>query len=208
MKQKQNSQHYLYPLWLRIWHWINAACFLILIFTGIFMHYSLEPVAFETSRFLHNTSGILLSIAYLFYIIMNIISGNYRQYIPPKKDFMKNLIIQARYYGYGIFKGEDHPFHTTEESKFNPLQRITYLFIMYIFMPLVILTGILLFFPEAAPDNVLGAGGIWPVAIAHTAVGYILSYFMVAHIYLATHGPTVSANFKSMIDGYHRSDED
>ena len=29
--------HYLYPFWLRLWHWINALLFLTLIVTGLSM---------------------------------------------------------------------------------------------------------------------------------------------------------------------------
>ena len=31
---------YLSPLWLRLWHWLNALCFLVLIATGLSMHFS------------------------------------------------------------------------------------------------------------------------------------------------------------------------
>lgn len=200
------SKIYLYPLWLRVWHWLNALCFLILILTGLGMHYAgtwVSFISFEYSRLFHNFFGILLSVNYAFFLFGNLYTGNYKQYIPKLNGIINRIYLQARYYSYGIFQGEDHPFHTDVENKFNPLQQITYLFIMYVFLPLVVISGILLFFPETAPDKIWGMGGIWPVAIFHISIGYVLSFFMFAHIYLATHGKTVTANFKSMIDGYH-----
>jgi thiosulfate reductase cytochrome b subunit len=200
------SKIYLYPLWLRTWHWLNALCFLILIMTGLSMHYSgtfLQVFSFEYARLFHNSSGILLSVNYLLFVFGNIFSGNYKQYIPTLGGLMAKVVKQMKYYLYGVFQNHEHPFETTQEEKFNPLQKLTYLFIMYLFMPLVILSGLVLFFPEKAPEKVLGLGGIWPIAIFHIAIGYVLSFFMFAHIYLATHGKTVSSNFKGMITGFH-----
>ncbi|RME31710.1 MAG: cytochrome B, partial [Candidatus Zixiibacteriota bacterium] len=58
---------YLYPLWLRIWHWSNALLFLVLIATGVSMHYaSLDKplVPFETAIAVHNVSGVALALLY------------------------------------------------------------------------------------------------------------------------------------------------
>lgn len=197
---------YLYPLWLRIWHWFNAICFFVLILTGLNLHYAgtwISFVNFEYSRLWHNIFGILLSVNYIIFIIGNILTGNLKHYIPKISGIFERLVIQGKYYLVGVFKGESHPYHTGIEQKFNPLQQMAYLFIMYLFMPLVVISGLVLFFPETAPDTIGGMGGIWPVAIFHISIGYVLSFFMFAHIYLATHGKTVTSNFKGMIDGYH-----
>jgi len=116
------------------------------------------------------------------------------------------LFRQTQYYLYGIFKGEPHPTHATAELKFNPLQQITYLSIMYGLVPLIIGTGWLLLFPDEAPDKILGAGGIWPVAFGHTILGFFGALFMVGHIYLGTTGHTPGANFRGMWNGWHEND--
>ena len=55
--------------------------------------------------------------------------------------------------------------------------------------------------PEFAVD-VFDYGGVWLVAILHYTVGFFLFIFMLGHIYLATAGETVSADFRSMIFGW------
>ncbi len=197
---------YLYPLWLRIWHWFNALLFFVLIISGVSLQYSNTSsllMPFEIAMIAHNVAGITLSVVFLFYVVNNIISKNYKQYVPKIKNANKDLIKQARYYIYGIFKGEPHPFDVDEENKFNPLQRITYFSIMFIGVPLIIITGWLLMFPELAPEQIFGMGGVWPMALLHITTGFFLSLFFIGHIYLATHGETITANFKSMINGWH-----
>jgi len=56
-----------YPLWLRCWHWGNAMLFVILLITGISMHYSepgAPPFGFRADVLIHNASGILLTLFY------------------------------------------------------------------------------------------------------------------------------------------------
>jgi thiosulfate reductase cytochrome b subunit len=201
---------YLYPLWLRSWHWINALLFVLLILSGISLHYADNQallMPFKTAIAVHNSAGILLSLLYLAFVIGNILSGNYKQYIPALRGFISRAKLQTRYYLAGIFKGEAHPFDVSADEKFNPLQQITYLSIMYVMMPLIVVTGWFMMFPEFAPEEVLGLAGIWPMATAHAAAGFFLSLFMLGHIYLATTGTKVSSNFKSMVDGWHHHPE-
>lgn len=200
----------LYPLWLRLWHWFNAFLFLLLIVSGISMHYSSNEnlfMPFDIAMKTHNIAGILLSLIYLFYAISNLITGNIKHYIPSMKNIYTRLFNQAKYYLFGVFKGEPHPYHTTAKMKFNPLQQLSYFGIMFFMMPIIVVSGWLLLFPELAPENVLGMGGVWPMAIAHIVVGFFLSVFMFGHIYLATHGDKVSTNFISMFNGYHHVHE-
>lgn len=201
---------YLYPFWLRFWHWFNAFLFFLLILSGLSLHFS-DPksglIPFKTAILIHNISGILLSLTYLYFLVFSIIKGNYKHYIPKLKGFWQRIYLQARYYLIGIFIGENHPFEPNQEQKFNPLQQVTYLIIMAFFMPLIILSGWALMFPEFSPDEFLGLGGVWPMALLHTITGFILSIFMILHIYLGTTGQTVGELFKSMITGWHLSHE-
>ncbi|NOZ47022.1 MAG: cytochrome B [Chlorobi bacterium] len=202
---------YIYPLWLRIWHWSNALAFLLLIVSGISLHYAninSPLIPFNTARIIHNITGVFLSIIYIGYLIGNFISGNWRQYFPVFKGLLKRLIIQTRFYIYGIFKGEPHPYHVSEEQKFNPLQQITYLSVVYFFMILLIVSGLFLLFPAIAPHKIFNMGGIWPMAVLHAAVAFFLSIFMVAHIYLATlSGKIWWEDFKNMVTGWHEIED-
>ncbi|PKL85405.1 MAG: cytochrome B [Ignavibacteriae bacterium HGW-Ignavibacteriae-1] len=202
---------FLYPLWLRFWHWLNAALFILLILTGISIHYSASNdllMPFEYAIVTHNVAGIMLSLLFLVFTILNIKSGNYKYYIPVMKGIYERLVKQGRYYIYGVFNGEPHPYHISEKDKFNPLQQVSYYGIIFFMMPTIIISGWLLLFPELAPGEIMGMGGVWPMAVLHSVAGYLLSIFMFGHIYLATHGDTIGANFKSMIDGYHHVHEE
>ena len=205
----ETRKEYFYPLWLRIWHWLNALFFILLIFSGINLQYASTEnpvIAFATAITVHNMSGILLTVNYLMFLLLNIISGNYKQYLPVLKGIIKRLYLQAKFYLIGIFKNEPHPFETTKGNKFNPLQQITYLKIMYILLPIVIITGWALFFPDIIIENLFGDNGLFITAIIHTIIGFFLSLFMLGHIYLATTGKTVLSNTKSMFTGWHETE--
>lgn len=202
---------YLYPVWLRLWHVINALLFILLILSGISLHFSEDNellVSFQIAVLTHNISGIVLTLNYLFFFIMNIISGNYKYYIPKFKNLLKKLLIQAKYYLVGIFDGEPHPFAIDKDNKFNPMQQLGYLSIMFLLVPIIIISGWALLFPEKAPENFFGFGGVWPMAITHTLVGFALIIFMVVHIYLGTTGHTAGELFKTIINGWHLSHGD
>lgn len=197
---------YLYPFWLRFWHWFNALLFFLLIFSGLSLHFS-DPksglIPFKTAILIHNISGIFLSFNYLYFFVLSISKGNYKYYLPKLKGFWQRIYLQARYYLIGIFIGENRPFEPNPEQKFNPLQQVIYLIVMAFFMPLIIFSGWALMFPELAPDEFLGLGGVWPMALLHTITGFILSIFMILHIYLGTTGQTIGELFKSMLTGWY-----
>lgn len=48
------------------------------------------------------------------------------------------------------------------------------------------ITGLVLLYPEWAPAEVAGLGGIWPLALAHYVVGLIGALFLLFHAYIAT----------------------
>lgn len=103
----------------------------------------------------------------------------------------------------GIFKGQNPPFPVNEERKFNPLQKVAYAVSMYVFIPLMIITGVALLFPEMIVDKVFGVSGTLLTSLLHIIIGFFLTIFLLIHLYFSTFGKRVSSNFKSMINGYH-----
>lgn len=199
---------YLYPLWVRLWHWSNALLFLLLIISGFSLHFAGPGPAllrFETAVALHNATGWLLMLSYLGFVICNAVLPNGRHYVLRWRQLVPGLREQARYYLFSIFRGAPHPFHPSEEQKFNPLQQLTYLGVMYLLMPLLLISGLALLFPDWIPERLLGAGSVWPLAIGHALLGFLLTVFMIGHIYLATTGTTVLQNFKDMLTGWHQA---
>ncbi|HME35675.1 MAG TPA: cytochrome b/b6 domain-containing protein [Candidatus Sulfotelmatobacter sp.] len=192
-----------YPLWLRCWHWSNAVLFVTLLITGVSLHFSkpARSLGFRGDTLLHNTAGILLTLFYCLFLYGNFRLGNGRYYKIVTGDIEPGLIRQARYYLWGIFVGQPHPYPHSHERKFNPLQKLFYLVVMYVLFPILVVTGWVLLFPDQLPGEVLGVPGIGLWALAHTYTGFFLSLFMVVHIYLGTTGTTLGALFHFMLFG-------
>lgn len=204
---------YLYPVWVRLWHILNAILFIILIITGVSMQYtgkdnSVLVVEFSRAVKWHNVSALLLTANYVFYILGNALTGNFRYYKVGKKDFLKSLMKQFRYYSYGMFKGEKHPFPVSIEQKFNPLQKLTYFLAMYVGMPLLIISGIGLLFPEITVKSFFGVSGLILTDLLHITMGFLLSVFLFIHIYTCTLGSKPGSLFRGIITGYHTSDHE
>jgi thiosulfate reductase cytochrome b subunit len=201
---------YLYPIWIRLWHLCNALLYLLLIITGLSMQYSnpeFPMLRFDLAVSIHNTSGILLSISYLVIVFGNIFTTNGRFYRMKRNGFTEELTRQARYYLFGIFKGDKAPYPINGERKFNPLQKISYVAVIYFLMPLVIFTGWSMIFPEMIFfDKIFGTSGLHFTDLIHILMGFILSIFMVMHIYLCTIGKPAGTHFRAMMNGWHHSE--
>ena len=197
---------YLYPGLIRIWHVLNALMILLLIISGLSMQYS-DPanpfIRFDIAVSLHNITGIILIFNYLLFFYGNTISKNGRHYRIQLKGLTDRLMLQFRYYTYGIFKNEPAPFPVTKKMKFNPIQQVTYFMTMYVFMPLIFLTGLPMLFSGAFIRQLLGSQAFFVTDILHIAVGFLLSIFLVIHVYFCTFGAKPTSNFKSIITGYH-----
>ncbi|UCG27809.1 MAG: cytochrome b/b6 domain-containing protein [Bacteroidales bacterium] len=197
---------YLYPKWIRLWHLLNALFCLMLIITGLCLQYSGKGrplIPFDKAVALHNTGGIALSLSYFIFFLGNIFSPNKKHYRLKYKGLWKDMYTQFNYYMFGVFKGQKHPFPVTEENKFNPLQKVSYVLIMYIALPLIIITGWGLLLPDITISRVFGVSGLILTDIIHIISGFIISIFMIIHIYLCTLGSTPGSLFKGMISGYH-----
>jgi thiosulfate reductase cytochrome b subunit len=202
---------YLYPKWLRAWHVLNALLFLILIVTGLSMQFTDKEnaayvVGFSIAVKWHNFAAIALTINYIVFVTGNLFTGNGRYYRINRKNFLSDLIIQLKYYSWGMFKGEKHPFPVTEVRKFNPLQKVTYVLAMYLAIPLLIISGLGLLFPEITIKSLFGVSGLIFTDILHITMGFFLSIFMIIHIYTCTLGAKPTSLFWGMISGYHRDE--
>ena len=203
---------YLYPKWIRAWHIINALMFVILIVTGLSMQYtdkenSSYMVGFAKAVKWHNFAALILTASYVIFVLGNAFTGTGKYYRIKKENFLSDLMKQLRYYAFGMFRGEKHPFPVTLERKFNPLQKFSYVLAMYLGMPLVIISGIVLLFPEIAIDSVFGMSGLVLNDVLHIATGFFLSIFMIIHIYTCTLGAKPFSLFRGILSGYHESDD-
>ena len=178
---------------------------IILILTGISMQSSIETpiIGFNLAVNLHNIAGVIVLLSYIFFFAGNLWTGNGKFYRIKKKGFFRNLVKQATYYAWGMFHGESYPFPLSEKRKFNPLQKYSYVLVMYFAVPVVIVTGIALLFPEIIIDKAWGISGVFMTAILHSAMGFLISLFLIIHLYIASVGKSPLENYKSIFTGWH-----
>ncbi|WP_295457095.1 cytochrome b/b6 domain-containing protein [uncultured Thiodictyon sp.] len=200
------SAIYLYPRWLRLWHWLSALLFLMLLVSGASMHYAGNPwlLSFRRAVLIHNAAGILLTLGWIGFIVGNLISDNGRHYRIHWRGLVGRLSAQVRYYSYGIFHGAQHPFAVSSAMKFNVLQQLSYLGVMYLLMPLLIVSGWAFLFAAYLPETLFGIGALWSVAMIHLTVAYCLVLFLMTHLYMITTGETLFTNLRAMLTGWDR----
>ena len=204
------SRIYLYPVWIRIWHVINALMFILLVLTGISLHYSssgFNLIGFEASVGIHNACALIITFNYGVFVIGNMLTKNGKYYRKWRKNLVPKLWKQFAFYAVGIFKKEQHPFPITEKQKFNPLQKVAYVFAMYLGMPLLIFSGIALMVPDLIAYKVFNVSGMIFYDVLHIVVGFVLSIFLLIHLYTCTLGDKPGTLFKSMVNGNHEEHE-
>lgn len=188
----------MFPRGVRLWHNTNVIVFVILTLTGLLMHFSL--FAFEFAQNSHNILGAALVVLWALYIIYLMLSGQIKQYL-PRQHFVSDSIKQAKFYLKGIYSGAENPAGHDPNKRLNPLQQVGYLSIVFGAFPLLILSGVGLFFNESLPAEIYGVEGKTMIVMVHVAMSHIMVLFIAAHVYLCTTGVTVSEHFKSMLTG-------
>ena len=168
---------YYYPVWLRIWHGINAVGIIVLIITGITMNQGFEKslISFGVNIKLHNYTGVILSLNYLLFAFGNLFTTNKEFYLIKPKNFIKRPMKQAYFYVWGMFKGMKAPYPLSEKRKFNPLQKYSYVTVMYLAVPLVIVSGFALMIPEIIINKIYNISGVLVTAVVHSAMGFFIS---------------------------------
>lgn len=202
-----NHKIYLQPTPVRIWHWINALGIITLIVTGAqirFPEYIQLFASYKSAILLHNTAGLVVAASFsLWFFYYGVVARSMvKIYVPTKDDLQVGLVRQAKFYLLTYFLGWKNPHHATPDDKFNPMQKSAYLAIMFVLMPLVALTGILLTNVSPLREFVILIGGLKLLVAAHFLLACSLCAFLFTHVYLATLGKTPLAYIKPMWTGW------
>ena len=67
--------------------------------------------------------------------------------------------------------------------------------------------GDFLMIPDLIAYNVFNISGLIFYDVLHIVVGFVLSIFLLIHLYTCTLGDTPGSLFKSMVNGYHEEHE-
>ncbi len=194
----------IYKRYERFWHWTQAALILLLALTGFEVHGVYHLFGYEHAVLFHRNLAWAFIILIVFTQFWNLTTGEWRQYVPSTKL----LKAQIEYYITGIFRHAPHPTRKTVYNKFNPLQRLTYLGLRILIIPVVVFSGLLymyyVYFVSHGAVHDLG-----PIAYLHVAGAFLLLGFVIGHVYLTTTGHKPLSAIKAMLTGWEEmSDED
>jgi thiosulfate reductase cytochrome b subunit len=199
---------------VRITHWVTALCFLALLVSGIEIVIShprfywgeagniLTPPLFKLpipasrssvptgygyvlpdqngwSRYLHFQSAWVLVFTGALYVVFGVLKGHFRRNLLPARTDLSRRAISAVIARHLRLK----PASETETS-YNVLQRLTYLFVIFVLFPLVIWTGLAMSpaIASAFPAAVTIFGGQQSARTVHFFVSIALLLFFLVHI--------------------------
>jgi len=197
-----------HSLWERIWHWFQAGIILLLLITGFQMHYPDQLIFFKdlANNFnLHVMLGAALLINSILGLFYQLTTGAIIHFIPGLDDILYGAMKQVKYYLSGIFRHENPPHTKNKNQRLNPLQKIAYLVLLILLIPLQLLSGILLVYgAEYWPIIFNRLGGLRIIAPIHTLLAFVFLSFFIVHIYLSTTGDTPLGLLQEMVFGERR----
>jgi len=198
---------YLTPTPVRIWHWLNAFGIVTLCATGLqirFPEYANIFGTYKAAIKLHDVAGVTVSISFLiwFFYYLFVARNLIKLYVPNLEDIRRGVFKQAFFYFFAYFLGGENPHAATRESKFNAIQKLSYLFIMFLLMPLVIVSGLLLMNIAPLRGWIVMIGGIKFLVDAHYLLACSFFAFLCVPIYMATLGHTPFSHFRQMWTGW------
>ncbi len=196
---------YLYARFERFWHWSQASLIIFMALTGFEIHAFYVLFGFELAVQLHTTAAWMLIGLWIFAIFWHATTGEWKQYIPT----LDRLVSIIRFYSVDIFNDAPHPFHKSRLQKHNPLQRFVYLLLWVLINPAIWISGLLYYFYN--DWKALGLASFLSlevVAVVHTVAAYLISSFLIFHVYLVTIGDTPLTHIKAMITGWEEVEQE
>ncbi len=182
-----------HPLFFVVTHYINLICMILLILSGLYIHFPFFDGWMGVARGAHQVAMwvIIINLVVRFIAAFFVASANLPDSRTKEKD-IKNWLPQKenrhqlwptiKYY---LFIKKEHPI----SAKYNPLQKFAYI----ITVPLTLImayTGFCLWGPtmtvgffQSGTDLV---GGPMNMRIIHYFMMWVFILFTVVHVYLAT----------------------
>jgi len=132
------------------------------------------------SRYLHFQAAWVVVLTGLLYVISMLFTGHFgKNLLPPRAD------LSLRSFSAAILKNLRFERPSAAEAwSYNLLQRLTYLFVIFVLFPLVIWTGLAMSpaFVSAFPLTVTSLGGQQSARTMHFFVSLALVLFLFVHV--------------------------
>lgn len=215
MADNVRKVEYIWELPVRLTHWLNFFCLIILAFTGYYIYDPFlatngsapDNFTMGTIRFIHFVTAFVFLVSVTYRIIWGFIGSEYVKWwkaLPLSRYKIKELIETFRFY----FWLRKYP---PPEEGHSPLAMSAYT-VIYILFLIQIFTGFALF-AEAYPQGsfwkaifgwLIIAFGPTYLRLIHNLVMWLLFAFFIHHLYSAILFEIVEKNgiISSMINGY------
>ncbi len=172
---------------LKVWHWVHGLNVFLLLVTGIQLRLpDIFPLfaTFLNAVNLHNLCGTLVALDYLFWLSYNLWKRRLKScfFVSPSVLFRDTLEV-LHYYWYLIFTGGSYPKTYGDYRLFDPVERVFFLVMMLLLVPVQILTGALLYDVHTSRPLIRALGGLRLVDAAHLLSAYVLISLIVIHLY-------------------------
>lgn len=181
-----------HPLPMVITHYINLICMILLICSGILIHYPFIAGTMGVCRGLHIFCGIVLVINCIVRIIFAFTiktapaegtrqtETDIKSWLPGD-DNRHQFIQWIKFY---LFMRKDHPLG----AKYNPLQKLSYILVAVLILAMGY-TGLCLWSTTANigifAAGTAAVGGAMSMRIIHYFGMFVFIIFMIIHVYLA-----------------------
>ena len=150
------------------------------------------------SRALHFQTAWILVLTGLLYVIFGFVTGHFRKdLIPAKVDLSWQGFTKVIAHHLGLERSNED-----DTWSYNVLQRLSYLFVVFILFPFVIWTGLAMSpaFDSAFPATVNLLGGRQSARTLHFFVSVVLVLFLLVHVVMVWRAGFTS-RMRAMITG-------
>ena len=134
------------------------------------------------SRYLHFQAAWVAVLTGLLYIIFGLTTGHFRKNLLPARTDLAWRPLS------NVIAGHLRiiPANQAAESSYNVLQRVTYLFVIFVLFPVVIWTGLAMSpaIASAFPATVTVLGGQQSARTIHFFVSVFLLLFLLVHVFM------------------------
>jgi thiosulfate reductase cytochrome b subunit len=190
----------VYKRFERVWHWCQMLLIMTLLFSGLAVRGLHRVIDFHTAVTVHTAAALALMVLWLFATFWLFTTGDWRHYLPTRDG----LMAVARFYAWGIFRGEAHPYRKLFWRKHNPLQAIAYSLLKLVLFPAIWVTGIPYLLYGLWKEQ--AAGWLEPIVSIHVGAAYAILAFVIVHVYLLTTGHSFVGHVKPMVTGFDEVD--